>query len=207
MSMRPARRRTPSALWIELPSLLLGLLLAFAAFAASAAGGTWHGATPPPGLGGPIELVDQRGAPFSLDRLKGRPVLLFFGFTACGTTCPMALLTARELLASSDDRLAPAVVFVTLDPLSDGPRELAAHLGRIDARIVGLTGEPARIERVAERYGVGVRTRPGGVDHSSMWYLLDAQGRLQRVYPFNTPASDLLADLRLGADTLQMVKR
>ncbi len=111
----------------------------------------------------------------------------------------MALLTASQVLAAFDATPAPALLFVTLDPLSDGPRELAAHLGRIDARIIGLTGRPDQVEQAAERYGVALRPAAAGpgLEHSSMWYLLDARGRVQRVYPYTVSAAHLVEDLRL----------
>lgn len=172
--------------------------LAAALFAAGTAGfatqSLRHGRVPPPGVGGAIDLVDQRGQAFGLQRLAGRPALLFFGFTRCASTCPVALSTARQLLAEA--ATPPAIVFVTLDPLSDGPRELGAFLGQIDSRLIGLTGNPMHVEQAAERYGVSIRSLAGGPEHSSMWYLLDGQGRVQRVYPHNTPAAHLMDDVR-----------
>jgi protein SCO1/2 len=181
------------------PAVLAGLLWAGAALVQ--AGTLRHGDAPPAGLGGPLDLMDSQGRRFGLGQVAGRPVLLFFGFTHCGSTCPMALLTAAQVLASTPRSLQPAVLFVTLDPLSDGPRELAAYLGAIDARIVGLTGHPDQVEQAAGRYGVAVRPRPGGtgLDHSSRWYLLDIHGRLRRVYRHDTPATHLLEDLRILA--------
>jgi protein SCO1/2 len=177
-------------------ALLLALALAAAPAAATTADPLRHGAQPPAGIGGPLDLVDHRGRPFSLDRVAGAPALVFFGFTRCATTCPVALATAQQVLAGFDASKAPAIVFVTLDPLSDGPDELRAQLGRVDERLIGLTGRPDRIEQAAERFGVGMRPRAGGVDHSSMWYLLDRAGRLQRVYAYTTPATHLVEDIR-----------
>lgn len=182
--------------WRQLMArLLAGCLLAVAAGLACAAEQPRHGFAPPSGIGGAIELVDQHGAPFSLARLAGRPALVFFGLVHCGSTCPVALVTAQRVLAAFGAS-APAVVFVTLDPLSDGPHELGTYLAGIDPRLIGLTGDPVSIERTAERYGVGVRARANGVDHSSMWYLVDRAGRLRRVYPYTTPAAHLVDDLR-----------
>ena len=155
-----------------------------------------HGQPPAERLGGELDLTDHHGLPFNLARLAGRPGLLFFGFMHCASTCPLALGTAREVLSQFGPQPAPPIVFVTLDPLSDGPRELREHLGRVDPRLIGLTGSPAQVSRVADRYGVGTRVRDGGVDHSSMWYLLDGAGRLRRVYPHSTPAALLLDDLK-----------
>jgi protein SCO1/2 len=156
----------------------------------------WHGRLPPSGVGGALDLTDQRGRPFALTRLAGRPALVFFGFTHCGSTCPLALATARELLRAAPPADAPAVVFVTLDPLTDQPEQLRTFIERIDARIVALTGSPQQIEQAAERYGVALRGNARTLEHSSMFYLLDGAGRVRRVYPHTTPAAALLADVR-----------
>lgn len=183
--------------WLLMRGLLAGATLWFCTAAVSAAGPPRHGLEPPAGIGGPIDLIDQTGAPFSLARLGGRPALVFFGLVHCGSTCPIAPATAQQVLhAFGTAANTPAVVFVTLDPLSDSPRELGTHLERIDPRLIGLTGDPASIERTAERYGVGMRARVGGVDHSSMWYLLDRGGQLQRVYPHTTSAAHRVEDVR-----------
>jgi len=154
------------------------------------------GRAPPRDVGGALEGVDQHGVPFHLQRVAGAPALVFFGFTHCGSTCPLALATARELLQPGGVAGEAAIVFVTLDPLNDGPQQLRAFLERIDGRLIGLTGTPQQIERSAERYGVALRASAGGVEHSSMWYLLDAASRVRRVYPHTTPAGALLADIR-----------
>jgi len=176
--------------------LCVGVAFALSAASAWTAEQPHHGIAPPVGLGGPIDLLDQRGVPFSLGRVAGRPALVFFGLLHCGTTCPVAFATAQQVLAAFGPAAAPAVVFVTLDPLSDRPRELGAFLEKIDSRLIGLTGDPTNIEHTAERYGVGVRQRAGGVDHSSMWYLLDGGGNLRRVYPHTTPVAHLVDDVR-----------
>jgi protein SCO1/2 len=156
----------------------------------------WHGRVPPAGVGGALDLTDQRGQRFALARVAGRPVLVFFGFTHCGSTCPLALATARQVLHAAAPGQDPAVVFVTLDPLTDGPQQLRSFVDRIDARIIGLTGSPQQIEQAAERYGVGVRGKAGTLEHSSVFYLLDGAARVRRVYPHTTPAAALMADIR-----------
>jgi protein SCO1 len=155
-----------------------------------------HGMQPPAEIGGELDLVDHHGAKFALTKLAGEPVLLFFGFTHCGSTCPVALAEARQVLHTLGPAPHASVVFVTLDPLNDGPQQLREFVQRIHPRIVGLTGSPLQIERAAERYGVGVRLGSGRIEHSSVWYLLDGQSRVRRVYAHATPAAELVADLR-----------
>jgi protein SCO1/2 len=170
-------------------------LVACAALCAHAAvAQSWHGREPPPEVGSALDLVDHDGARFALSRVAGRPVLVFFGFTHCGSTCPQALATAREVLHRLGTADA-AVLFVTLDPLNDGPEQLRDFVQRLDPRIIGLTGSPQQIQRAAEAYGVGMR-RASALEHSSMFYLLDAAARVRRVYPHNTPAPALVADIR-----------
>lgn len=157
--------------------------------------GPRYGQPPLSGLGGPLDLVDQHGRSFSLHRLQGRPVLVFFGFTRCGDTCPLALAQASQILAQFRSRQPPAVVFVTLDPLNDDPRSLAAYLSSFDPRIIGLTGKPEHIEQAARRYGVGTQPRDGTLDHSSRWYLLDERLNLSRVYKLDTPPNHIAQDI------------
>lgn len=180
----------------SLVARLLALAFALNACCAHAAGTPQHGFEPPAGIGGPIELIDQKGERFSLARVAGRPALVFFGLIHCGSTCPAALGTARQVLDQFDAGRAPSVVFVTLDPLNDSPDVLRKYLGNVDARVIGLTGDPMRVERTAERFGVGLRVQSSGaIDHSAMWYLLDGMGRVRRVYRHTTPAADLVADV------------
>jgi cytochrome oxidase Cu insertion factor (SCO1/SenC/PrrC family) len=150
----------------------------------------------PAGIGGELDLVDHHGERFALSRVAGRPALLFFGYTHCGTTCPQALGTAREVIRTLAADQDVAVLFVTLDPLNDGPNELREFVQRLDPRIVGLTGTPRQIERVAEAYGVGLRGQGATLEHSSMFYLLDASARVRRVYVHTTPATVLVDDIR-----------
>ena len=160
-----------------------------------------HGRLPPADVGGELDLVDQHGIKFALSRLAGAPVLLFFGFTHCGSTCPIALAEARTVLHALGAAAPAKVVFVTLDPLNDGPEQMREFVQRIDPRIVGLTGSPQQIERAADNYGVGMRAVRGSVEHSSMWYLLDGRSRVRRVYAHSTPAHELVADVRRLAST------
>lgn len=157
-----------------------------------------HGHPPPPGLGGALDFVDHTGRPFSLDRLAGQPALLFFGFTRCSDRCPPAWVTAREVLdgLGTGPGAGPQILFVTLDPLSDRPAELARVIAEVAPGLIGLTGTPEQVERAVERYGVGVQGAAPALAHSAVWYLLDGHGALRRVYAHSTTAAQLLADLR-----------
>lgn len=154
-----------------------------------------HGEAPLPGIGGALNLVRHNGQPFSLRDIQGSPALIFFGFTQCANTCPMAMAQAQQVLASFQSRKPPTVLFVTLDPLSDTPAALTQYLRAFDQRIIGLTGSPHQIEQVARRYGVSRTASTGTLEHSSRWYLLDDGMRVSRIYKINTPASAMAQDI------------
>ena len=43
------------------------------------------------GIGGDFALVDQHGASFELQSLRGQAAMLFFGYTYCPDICPVTL--------------------------------------------------------------------------------------------------------------------
>ena len=137
------------------------------------------------------ELIDTTGARFELARLQAQRSLLTFGFTRCTTTCPYSLAQAALALRAPLGAPELGFVFVTLDPLSDDVPTLAKFLARFDRRILGVTGEPARIENLAERLKVSVRGRGARLEHSSVWYLLEPGLNLNRVLPSHSSAADL----------------
>ncbi len=130
-------------------------------------------------IGGPFRMTDHRGRTFSDADLRGKPTLLFFGFTACPDVCPTALAEMSGWL----DALGPAgndivAVFVSVDPERDDVKSMANYLEAFDSRIVGLTGTPEQLAGFAKAYRIYYRkvSVAGGeytMDHTAGVYLLD----------------------------------
>ncbi|MFB7286900.1 SCO family protein [Actinacidiphila glaucinigra] len=104
-------------------------------------------------------LTDTHGKTYDFtERTKGRPTLLFFGYTHCPDVCPTTMsdiaIAKSKLPAAEQDRLV--VVFVTTDPERDTPKRLGEWLGAQDKSFVGLTGDFATIEAGARSLGVDV---------------------------------------------------
>src|ERR1700751_5322370 len=188
------------------------LLLMFAGFLAGVASIVLvivlvSGRDPVPGAGaaasgGPFTLTDQNGRTVSDKDLRGRPLLVFFGFTHCPDVCPTALFEISEVLGKlGPDAGKVSALFVTLDPERDTPAQMKDYLSSFSPRLVGLTGDPAAITAVAKEYRVYVKKVPlehgdYTMDHTALVYLMDKEGRF--VTPFNlkrTP-EDAAADLR-----------
>lgn len=157
-----------------------------------------------PPRGSDFELVSNQG-PVKLSDLKGRVVLLYFGYTACPDICPTNLaiiaLALRQLEADELDRVQ--VLFVSVDPERDTPEQLADYVGYFHPRMIGLTGAAETIAAAAEQYGAAFqRSNQDGsamgymIDHSAFTYVIGPSGRLVDVLDHATPAEEIVATLR-----------
>ncbi|MFI2370089.1 SCO family protein [Streptomyces sp. NPDC018833] len=107
-----------------------------------------------------LVLTDTRGEKFDLrDRTKGKPTLIFFGYTHCPDVCPLTMsniaIARKQLPKADQDRLQ--VVFVTTDPERDTSAELAKWLPSAgDPSFIGLTGDFPAIQAGARAIGIGI---------------------------------------------------
>ena len=140
-------------------------------------------------VGGPFRLTDHNGKPVTDADMKGRPFLVFFGFTHCPDVCPTALFEISEILrALGPDGDRVRALFVTVDPERDTPEKLRDYLSSFDPRLIGATGDEAAIKAIEKGYRVYAKRVPlegGGytMDHTAIVYLMDKDGRF--VAPFN----------------------
>ena len=111
-------------------------------------------------FGGPFTLTGADGRPFSSDRLAGKPYLIFFGFTRCGDVCPTTLARLTKLRREAANDQALNIVFVTIDPAHDGPREVGQYATLFNAPIIGLTGSQAQIDQVKKQFGIHAEPTP-----------------------------------------------
>lgn len=153
-------------------------------------------------VGGPFNLIDQDGQPFSDKDLKGKSFLVFFGFTHCPDVCPTTLFEISEILRNlGPEADRTAALFISVDPERDTPAALKDYLSNFDPHLRGLTGNPAELAAVAKAYRVYYKKVPleGGdytMDHTAIVYLMDKEGRFVAPVNMRHTVSDLAADLR-----------
>jgi protein SCO1/2 len=144
---------------------------------------------PAAAIGGPFKLINQDGRTVTDQDFKGKPFLVFFGFTHCPEICPTALFEISEVLRKlGPDADRTHALFITVDPEQDTPKALKDYLSSFDPHLSGLTGDADAIAAVAKSYRVYYRKVPleqGGytMDHTALIYLMDKQGRF--VAPFS----------------------
>jgi protein SCO1/2 len=141
------------------------------------------------------------GGPFALQTadMKGKPFLVYFGYTHCPDVCPTTLAQISDVLKRLPDKPI-RVLFVTVDPERDTPALMADYVGSFDPRIVGLSGSPEQIAAVEKAYRVYARKAPGkdgdySMDHSSIVYLMDAKGGFVEAFNLDRPAEESAKEL------------
>lgn len=157
-------------------------------------------------IGGDFAMVDTQGRRVTQADLRGKPTVLYFGYTYCPDVCPTTLLELSNAMAKMGplaDRLN--VVFVTVDSGRDTPEQMRLYLSSFDPRIRGFTGTEAQASAMAKAYHVYFRRIPGEngeylMDHFAGIMMFDAAGELQGIATYDGGEKDLLAKLTALAE-------
>ncbi len=100
-------------------------------------------------------LTDQHGNRFSLESVRGKVVLLYFGYVNCPDVCPLVMSRFAYVLRNltPDEREQVALIFVTTDPDRDTVEALREYVKLYDERIIALTGTTGELKKVWASYG------------------------------------------------------
>lgn len=156
------------------------------------------------GKGGDFTMNGPHG-PLSLSELRGKVVLIFFGYTSCPDVCPISLarINAAFTGLKDDERERVRALFITLDPERDTAEILARYTGYFHSNIIGLRDNLENTKAVTRQYGVSFakEAMPGSalgysISHPTDIFLLDSSGRLVERIPHDTNAKRLLAHIR-----------
>lgn len=132
-----------------------------------------------------VNLVNQFGQPMSLSQFRGRVVILSFEDSECTTVCPLttqSMVLAKELLGKAGSSVQLLGVDANPDAIkvSDVLDYSRVH-GMINQWDF-LTGLLAQLKSVWKAYNVAVQIQAGQIDHTPALYVIDQQGREQKVY-------------------------
>ncbi len=153
-------------------------------------------------IGGPFKLVDQNGASVTDADIKGRPFLVFFGYTHCPDICPATLFEVSEVMrALGKDADRTGALFITVDPERDTPAAMKDYLSSFDPHcaVQPETVPPSmRRKKPIAFTPKKVPTTNGdySMDHTALVYLMDKQGRFVAPFSLKRRPEDAAADLR-----------
>ena len=150
-------------------------------------------------------LTSHTGSPLSLSDLRGKPVILFFGYTSCPDVCPMTMMDMQRVqgaLGETDDEVS--YLFVSVDGERDTPERLQRFFAmrNVEAFMHGMSGVDTTLRQITPDYGLFYQlNEPEAndyytVDHTSSTFLLDAEGRLARIFAFGTEPDVIARHIR-----------
>ena len=155
-------------------------------------------------IGGDFTLTDHESRPFELTALRGKAVLIFFGYGSCPDACPTTLsklsTVARRL---GDDRTKIQALYVSVDPDRDTPPVLKADMENFSIGALGLTGTKAQIDAVVKHYGAAYEIVPTPdsaakytISHTTAVYALDAKGRVRTAFTYDASVDEIVTGVR-----------
>ncbi|HLG80500.1 MAG TPA: SCO family protein [Bradyrhizobium sp.] len=153
-------------------------------------------------IGGPFTLTDHTGRLRSDSEFRGRLMIVYFGYTFCPDVCPTDLQAITQALNALGPRAAEVQpIFITVDPERD-TKVLADYVSAFHPSLIGLTGSPEQIRKVANSYKafyakVGdERTGEYSIDHAGVIYLMGRNGEYLGFMPPQTGPERLTEIIR-----------
>lgn len=150
-------------------------------------------------LGG-FQLQTTTNQAFTVDSLKGKWSLVFFGYTHCPDVCPntMAIFNiVYNNLQRINELDGVQFIFVSVDPGRDTVAVMADYLHYFNKDFIGVTGKGEEIMKLSRQMGVlYIKGEEASdrqnyvVEHSSAIMLIDPSGGWRGVYsaPHNAEA-------------------
>jgi protein SCO1/2 len=151
-------------------------------------------------IGGAFALEDGAGKTISDQTLRGKPFLVYFGYTHCPDVCPTELARISDILSKMGDKSIPAL-FITVDPERDTPKLMQDYVSSFNPAVIGLSGSPQAVEATEKTFRVYARKgqkQPDGdysMDHSSIVYLMDKNGAFVEAFNVERSPEDAAKDL------------
>jgi protein SCO1/2 len=159
-----------------------------------------------------LEAPRASGELFRLSDLRGKVVLVSFGYTACPDVCPTTLSRLsslyRQLGAHAQD---VAVVFISVDPERDTAQRLEDYVRVFSPRFTAVHLEGEALTSVLSAYRVTATKRypdverysnhslsvelPYTVDHTGGYFVIDRRGALRLHIPYDATLERLQASI------------
>lgn len=149
-----------------------------------------------------IELDGPNGSTVRLSDYEGKVVVLYFGYTYCPDVCPITLSKldrAMDILGDKADDVQ--VIMISVDPERDTPEILEEYMAHFNPTFLGVTGDTNTIDRIATVYGVYYEAAEGSdatgylVNHTATVMIVDKDGYLKLVLPFEGTAEEIASDV------------
>ncbi|MBS1144494.1 MAG: Electron transport protein SCO1/SenC [Proteobacteria bacterium] len=185
--------------WLIGVALGLAVLLAAAMLLRGAA----QARTPGLPAGGDFVLQSAAG-PVDSKALRGKVLLVYFGYTHCPDICPASLASGGQVLKalSEAERDRVRLIMISVDPERDSVAHLKEYTAFFHPEMIGATGSPEQIAALSKAFGAGYVKQPAGadgsysVDHTTSTYVVGPDGQLAAVLELGASNEKVLAVVR-----------
>jgi protein SCO1/2 len=150
-----------------------------------------------PSIGGTFQLADADGKIWKDTDFKGKPMLVYFGYSYCPDICPKALSHLTEAMEKLGGGKTIQPIFITLDPERDTPENLKTFSQNFHKDIIMLRGSKSEVDQAVKAYRVHAARASEDkenydIDHSSLIYLMDKNGNYQAHFNHQTPSDEIV---------------
>ena len=148
-------------------------------------------------------FTNELGQPVSTSQFKGQALSITFIFTRCPLPnfCPLMSNNfsdvQKKLLAKPGGPANWHLLTITFDPEFDNPAVLNAYSKRFGADPAHwnvLTGDLIDITAISEQFGQTFWREEGALNHNLRTAVVDALGRVQKIFTGNKWTADELAE-------------
>jgi len=141
---------------------------------------------------------------FTLENLKNKFSVLYFGFTYCPDICPdtMQKLKAVANNLTAEELAQTQFLFVSIDPFRDKDKELLAFVDEYGgSHMIGINGSEEEIDKLAFDLKVYHAKGAGNeknyrIDHTAFVYILNPKAELVAQYTQGAEVADMLSGLK-----------
>lgn len=141
----------------------------------------------------------------SLSDFPDKAIVIYFGFASCPDVCPTTLglvgASLKSLSAEEMERIQP--IFISVDPERDKGQMLMDYAQYFHPKMLGITGTPAEVKRVAKQYNtlfykekLSDSAMDYTVNHTSKTYVISQDGKSMQILPHSMTRPELLASIR-----------
>ncbi|CAM5223191.1 hypothetical protein CDEF62S_00033 [Castellaniella defragrans] len=152
-----------------------------------------------------FKLQAAGGRTMTQKALRGKVVLMYFGYSNCPDVCPTTMIELAQVIKLLGPERADArIVFVSVDPGRDTPAKLQTYVRAFSKDAIGLTGSSSVITDIARRYRVAYEIKPPTtadkndyvVTHSRGIYIFDQRGHARLLASGAAQVKALASDVR-----------
>ncbi len=141
-----------------------------------------------------FKLIDNQGHEFNEKNLKKHWSLLYFGFSSCGTVCPVTLQVLNQTYERLPKSKRPQVILVSVDPQHDSIQRLNQYVHRFNKNFFALSGPMSKINALQQQLHVTVSREP--MSHGTEIVLINPKAEIQAYFYFPITVEVLSSDLK-----------